>query len=306
MTGPAAAERRALMEQTYNDSPACRVQKLADDLYCLEEVGLVNLYLLRGSERALLVDTGYGYTDYRPLIRAITDLPLIVVNTHGDPDHALGSYLFPVVYLGEEDYEGLLANDDADFKRGSVQFRYTVLPAVKGLIDEDAYCASTLKNTEFRFLKEGDTLDLGGGQIVEVYDLPGHSNGSRGLLDVQNRRFFTGDVITFHNIWNFGSLERCSFRKMMRTFRKAQALAARYDGIYPAHGPKPLPPRAVDELIEGLYDLRDNHAEDEEFSNALSELAGPGVRKFTHAYKHALFRYSEEGLRDMLEHGLEE
>lgn len=294
------------MEQQWNDSPACRVQKLADDLYCLEEVGLINMYLLLGSERALLIDTGYGYTDYRPLIRQITSLPLLVVNSHGDPDHALGSYLFPVAYVGEEDHQDLLSHDDPAFKRSSVEFRYTVLPEVRGFIDEEAYYASTLKNTEFRFLKEGDTLDLGNGQIIEVYDLPGHSNGSRGLLDGKNRRFFTGDVITFHNIWNFGPLERCSFRKMMRTFRKAKALAPRYDEIYAAHGPKPLPPEAVDELIEALYDLRENYAKDEGFCNALAEVAGPGVRKFTHAYKHALFRYSEEGLRDMLEHGWED
>lgn len=294
------------MEKQFHDSPACRVQKLAEDLYCLEEVGLINMYLLLGSEKALLIDTGYGYTDYRPLIRQITGLPLLVVNTHGDPDHALGSYLFPQVYLGEEDYADLLAHDYPAFKRSSVEFRYTVLPAVRGFIDEEAYYASTLKNTVFRFLKEGDTLDLGGGQIIELYDLPGHSNGSRGLLDVKNRRFFTGDVITFHNIWNFGPPERCSFRKMMRTFRKAKALAPRYDEIYAAHGPKPLPPAAVDELIAGLYDLQAHYAGDEEFDNALAEVAGPGVRKFTHAYKHALFRYSEAGLQEMLEHGLED
>lgn len=287
------------------DSIACKVTQLDEDLYLLKEVDLINIYLLIGKEKAMLIDTGYGYTDYRPLIRQITQLPLIVVNTHGDPDHALGSYLFDEVYLCEKDYPALVASNNPDMKMTSIKFRYSVLPEVEGMIDEEAYLKTDFSNTKFSFISEGDTFNLGDGQIVEVYELPGHSNGSVGLLDKKNRRFFTGDIITYHNIWNFGDPSRASFSKMMKTYRKAKALQSEYDRVYPAHNITPLPVTVVDELIECIYDIREHHGDEKLLDNDLSNYLYSG-KKYMHYYKHVLIIYSDASFQQMLEDGLED
>ena len=62
-----------------------RVTKIGEDTYRFTEASFgtdVYMYLLIGTEKALLIDTAYGFTDVPAAIRQITDLPLIVVNTH--------------------------------------------------------------------------------------------------------------------------------------------------------------------------------------------------------------------------------
>lgn len=155
-----------------------RVEKLNDWLYCLKEVESVNLYLILGSEQALLFDTGYGYVDYRSQIREITALPLIVVNSHGDPDHALGSYLFPEVYMHRGDYEFLMELDqDAKRKMETIEYRLKKLPELADEMDVEAYIKPNLADTVIRFIDDGDEFRLGG-LTCRVYTTPGHSKGS--------------------------------------------------------------------------------------------------------------------------------
>ena len=50
----------------------------------------VCMTLLAGSERALLIDTGYGFESVREIVESLTELPCEVILTHGHHDHALG------------------------------------------------------------------------------------------------------------------------------------------------------------------------------------------------------------------------
>ena len=283
-----------------------KVEKIKDNLYCLVETGLINRYLIIGSKRALLFDTGYGYIDFRPQIREITDLPLIVVNSHGDPDHALGSHLFDEVYLGETDYQLLLANDDSDFKRQALEFRYGVFPQLKNEIDEAWYLQTSLHQTRIKFVHEGDVFDLGNLKL-EVISLPGHSNGSIALLARSSGMFFSGDIITYHNIWHFYSFKKClPFRELLKSYRKANGFQQDITEIYPAHGPKPIPNTVIDELIECVYDIKANYMADKPIVSKLADLVtgGPG-KAFNHYYKNVLIVYSRAHLEEMLANGLD-
>ena len=53
--------------------------------------GTEYMYLLEGSEKALLLDTGYGAGNLRAFVEQLTDKPVIVANTHYHPDHAGGN-----------------------------------------------------------------------------------------------------------------------------------------------------------------------------------------------------------------------
>lgn len=58
---------------------------------------LVNIGLVVGSERALVIDTGCGPrhgTDILAAVRLITPLPLLVANTHAHWDHFFGNAIF--------------------------------------------------------------------------------------------------------------------------------------------------------------------------------------------------------------------
>ena len=60
-----------------------------DGFYILEDER-VRQFLIPGEKEALLIDTGFADSHVLEAARQVTDLPLNVVLTHGDPDHAGG------------------------------------------------------------------------------------------------------------------------------------------------------------------------------------------------------------------------
>ena len=61
-------------------------------------------YLVTGRQRAALLDTGTGIGHMLPLIRQLTELPLIILLTHGHIDHAMGAAEFDCpIYMDSRD-----------------------------------------------------------------------------------------------------------------------------------------------------------------------------------------------------------
>ena len=82
------------------------------------EPDAVNLVLVAGAERALLVDTGSSPEQGRAVrsaVASVTDVPLeVVVVTHAHRDHAFGLAAFDdLVTVGHEDLAGLLTSPGA-------------------------------------------------------------------------------------------------------------------------------------------------------------------------------------------------
>lgn len=152
--------------------------KLRPNVYLIDDAGDSTCYLITGSEKALLVDTANGYEDLHAIVRTLTELPVIVVNTHGHGDHVFGNLYFDEAWLHPADnalYDMFFgyAREDLE-KRG-------------------------LKPCPVKPLQIGQIFDLGGVQL-EVVDLKGHTAGSVGLLDKAGRILYTGDGLNTH-IW---------------------------------------------------------------------------------------------------------
>ena len=89
-----------------------------------------------------------------------------------------------------------------------------------GKIRGEQYLNRTLGKTGFRFLKEGDRLELGGKDLEVIHTL-GHSYGHIMLLDRANKRLFSGDQVTAHNVWYFFSEdEQAPFIMARRSMEK--------------------------------------------------------------------------------------
>ncbi|MBQ2041504.1 MAG: MBL fold metallo-hydrolase, partial [Lachnospiraceae bacterium] len=78
--------------------------RINDDTWRMEDNG-VRFFLFCGTEKAALIDTGMNSPDARSIAEGLTDLPLILINTHADPDHISGNGAFEEFYMSpaEED-----------------------------------------------------------------------------------------------------------------------------------------------------------------------------------------------------------
>lgn len=202
------------------------VYDIGHSIYHIWEPGKVACSLVLGRHHALLIDTGYGFGDLKACIRGITDLPLIIVNTHGHLDHAGGNYQFDqpagihpyerVVYdLYQHMHKPAIVQKfdkqvqaDAVSKASSPAIPKASSPVTSQAsfdnsfmwpreFDHDAYL--TYKNVLFTDLKDREIIDLGG-RSVEVIFLPGHTRGSVVFLDLNTGILFSGDNIS-DSLW---------------------------------------------------------------------------------------------------------
>lgn len=69
------------------------VEQIDADSYVISELKHweeTHCYLLCGSERAVLIDTGLGVENIREIVGRLTNLPVIVILTHAHWDHIGG------------------------------------------------------------------------------------------------------------------------------------------------------------------------------------------------------------------------
>src|ERR687887_275058 len=71
-------------------------------------VATVNMFLVAGRQRAALIDTGMGIGDLRATVRALTDLPVLVCNTHYHWDHSAGNSAFEQIAIHQAEMNLLM------------------------------------------------------------------------------------------------------------------------------------------------------------------------------------------------------
>jgi glyoxylase-like metal-dependent hydrolase (beta-lactamase superfamily II) len=180
--------------------PWFATQRVRDDLYCITEPhyrweNRANLWLIRGREADLLIDTGLGVSSLKLYLADLLDKPLKVVASHVHFDHSGGCHEFEEVYIHANEQRALCDGEQrlilSDPELGFVPERdFESIPYQDFSADEYAVQACP----QARALAHGDVIDLGN-RAFEVMHLPGHSSGSIGLYNRAERQFFSGDVV---------------------------------------------------------------------------------------------------------------
>lgn len=182
-----------------------RKEQLTDHIWLLDDQGDSTGFIVLGKNKAMVIDTMNGSEDVYAVARSITDLPLILVNTHGHPDHIGGNHFFEEAYISERDVPMIDIFSTPEAKKH--------LPKIN-------------------LVKEGDSFDIGG-LNVEVYDLPGHTLGSILLLLKEERILFTGDAIN-HHLWM--QLDDClTLEDTLKNLERLNFLKDRADRILHGH-----------------------------------------------------------------------
>ena len=139
-------------------------------------------YLVVGSERAMLIDSGFGLDSLKKTVDALTELPIVLVNTHGHPDHGGGNAEFGSPYLHPEDNE-LYAYKCSYEVRLEEAMRWGVEKVGERLQPTPPAPVP---------VEDGHVFDLGG-RSLRVIQTPGHSRGSICIFDEQSGTLFAGD-----------------------------------------------------------------------------------------------------------------
>ena len=150
--------------------------------------GMFHEYLVLGSEKAALIDTGIGFADLKAEVEKLTSLPVLVLNTHGHPDHAGGNAQFDAVMIHPDDIATAESMATKEFR---------IEDAAPMLHGEHPELMEKLQPTftgSWLPLTDRQEIDLGG-RTLTVFFTPGHTKGSVMYYEAATGFLFAGDTV---------------------------------------------------------------------------------------------------------------
>jgi glyoxylase-like metal-dependent hydrolase (beta-lactamase superfamily II) len=182
------------------------VYKLPGDVYALYEPGQfqeVISFLILGTDKALLWDTGMGIGNIRACVEELTDLPITVLNSHSHMDHVSGNALFDEIlaYNLDSTLEKLTQGRTHEQNARQLAGDSVWMPLPEAF-DPENY--ATAGKAPTGTAADGEVLDLGG-RSLEVIHTPGHAADAIMLIDAGNKIIFTGDTYYPAPLYAFSS-----------------------------------------------------------------------------------------------------
>ena len=173
------------------------IQPQGDGILRLNEIhvdpyAVGDIWLVRGSQRDLIVDTGSGIVPPAPIIEALSDKPILAVALNCYYDHAGGWHSFTERACHRLDAAALIdpSEESALVSQYLTGGSLAALPRA-GYATAD-YRMVGAKPT--RLLEDGDVIDLGD-RCLEVLHVPGRSPGGIALWEAETGSLFTSDML---------------------------------------------------------------------------------------------------------------
>ena len=208
-------------------------------------------YLILGSRRALLFDTGLGIGDIEPVVYELTRLPITVLNSHTHFDHIGDNWRF-VDVLGV----------DTAFTRENL--RGATHEQLQDAVVPERFCGALppgfrpekyviRRFTIAQFVKDGDIIDLGDRQL-EILQTPGHTPDALCLLDRKNKLLFTGD--TFYAGPIFLYVPETSVPDYQKSIKRLAAMVPQLDLLLPSHNFPAERPEMLTRLADAMQQVQ--------------------------------------------------
>lgn len=203
-------------------------EKVTDRIRRIRGYALEQVYLIEGSSSAALIDTGCGLGDLKSYVEQFTDKEITVILTHGHVDHALGAAQFDTVYMNHRDLALFKKHSQPEYR----ELFYRCYPAYDSL--EPADRQEPIDAARFRNLEDGQTFDLGGISL-QIFDCPGHTQGSETILIPEERILLTGDACNpFTYLFFEEALALSEYEDVLKDYR--ERVRGLYDRVLFSHG----------------------------------------------------------------------
>jgi len=204
-------------------------------------------YLLCGTEKAILIDTGLGVANIKNIVDRLTEMPVIVVTTHVHWDHIGGHKYFEDIAVHEAEKDWL-----------SVRFPIPLQAVKRNLMckpcdfPEDFVIEEyqIFSGTPQRILHDEDSLDIGDRKLVVIHT-PGHSPGHCCFYEPDRKYLFSGDLIYQGCLDAF--YPSTDPKLFLQSVRKIQQFSV--SRILPGHHQLNIPVDIIDRIENGFSRL---------------------------------------------------
>lgn len=219
----------------------------------------VTSFLVIGTQRAVLFDSGLGVAGMRDVVRRLTTLPVTVVNSHTHFDHVGGNDEFEDVRDLDLPYS--LANSRGEVSQSLAAYASQTLaddrvcgPLPAGVTSRE-YAIPTWPISGH--IRDGEILDLGDRKL-EILRTPGHTPDSICLLERKSGLLFTGDTYYSGEIYLWSPETNVADYKA--SIGKLAGLEPELKRLLPAHGLPIEEPRRLLDLQNALQDIETGRA----------------------------------------------
>ena len=259
----------AAFEKVEQSEDWFEVYLVDDGIYAIYEPGQfeeVMSFLITGEDFSLLFDTGLGIGDIRRVVDQLTDLNVVVLNSHTHYDHIGGNHLFDTIYGADLEYTkrralGSPPEAVADF----LQEGWVWKPFPEGFSKSDYQSRAF---TISKIVGEGDKIDIGG-RVLEILHTPGHAPDSICLIDRENRILFTGD--SFYLAPLYTHIPGGSFDDYAKTAARLSGLAGSIDRALTSHNVPVVDASYMTAFGQAFADIQSGNANDYTISDGLRE-----------------------------------
>lgn len=251
-------------------------------VYAISAPQKEQIYLVCGEKYAAVIDTGMGIGSLRTYIEKLTDLPLMVINTHGHPDHAGGNAEFSdcPLFMRDEDIpiyhimcaKSYRANDVKMMNGDKAQVLIDMM--VEGF-------------PETKHIEDGFIFDLGNRSLRTIHT-PGHTSGSICLFDDKTGYLFVGDMLTYYDTWMF--LDHCESLSTYRdSLKKLMNLKLPIIHLFAGHLPIPVTSNLINLKLSCVKEILNQP----HIGVPITTFAGKGLR---HVYQGISIIYNPDHL----------
>jgi glyoxylase-like metal-dependent hydrolase (beta-lactamase superfamily II) len=223
-------------------------------------------YLIVGEKRALLFDSGLGIGKLGSIVRRLTSLPVVVLNSHSHFDHVGGNSEFSTIYA----VDSAFTRKNAEGHPNSYMMKNAgpseACPPLPAGFDFSKYSIKSFHITHT--VHDGEIIDLGG-RPLQVLLTPGHTPDALCLLDGNYKELFTGDTFYPDEIWLWWP--ETDLDVYQKSIERITALAPSLQILRPAHSVLEADPALLEKVAQALPQAR---------SGKMQYKAEPGRRVF--------------------------
>ncbi|MEN8907159.1 MAG: MBL fold metallo-hydrolase [Clostridiales bacterium] len=242
------------------------IEEITSGIYAIYDYEYSTNYLINGRKKSLLIDSGWGLSNIKEFAMQYTNKPIMLVNTHGHPDHVGGNSDFSEFYISKYDIDILKKCYSIKNKKWAIEKAIREFPEN---FSKDEWLEK--KFNKIIPIDDGYKFDLGD-RNIEVISIPGHSNGCIALLDEVSRCLFSGDSI-FDGVW-LHLEESTSIVQYKESLLKIEKIESKFDNILPGHSNKNLNKKLLNNLISLSNDINDKIV----IGKSIKTLVGNGMK----------------------------